>query len=124
MKTKNILYWALTGLFALSMIASGITNVLMAPDAVALIVDHLGYPPYLLPFIGVAKVLGAIMLLVPGFPRLKEWAYAGLFYDLLGATYSNFAKGATLVGSLPMLLFFAFLFGSYYLHHQRRAAVA
>jgi hypothetical protein len=48
----------------------------------------LGYPIYFVPFIGVAKVLGVIAILIPGYPRIKEWAYAGLTFDLIGATYS------------------------------------
>jgi hypothetical protein len=52
-----------------------------------------GVPLYLIPFIGIAKVLGVIAILIPGFPKLKEWAYAGLFFDLIGATYSICASG-------------------------------
>ena len=49
---------------------------------------HLGYPLYFITIIGFWKVLGAITLLAPGFPRLKEWAYAGIFFDLTGAAAS------------------------------------
>jgi uncharacterized membrane protein len=87
MKKINILYWTFTGLFALAMLLSGIQNALVTPDSVA-ILNHLGYPEYIIPFLGVAKILGAIAIVVPGIPRLKEWAYAGLFFDLTGATYS------------------------------------
>ena len=51
-------------------------------------ITHLGYPEYFIPFIGVAKLLGSIALVVPAFKKIKEWAYAGLFFDLIGATYS------------------------------------
>jgi hypothetical protein len=54
---------------------------------------ELGYPLFFVPFIGVAKLLGVIAILVPGFPRLKEWAYAGLYFDLIGATFSILAVG-------------------------------
>jgi len=54
---------------------------------------ELGYPTFFVPFIGIAKLLGVIAILVPGFPRIKEWAYAGLFFDLIGATYSILAIG-------------------------------
>jgi hypothetical protein len=81
---------------------------------------HLGYPDYLTPFLGYAKVLGAIALLVPGnFPRIKEWAYAGFFFDLAGATYSGIATDGFQSQMLFMLLFFIFLFASYYLYHKR-----
>lgn len=64
--------------------------------------DALGYPRYLLPFLGVAKSLGVIALLVPGFPRLKEWAYAGFTFDLLGAAWSHFSTNQ--MGALVMPL--------------------
>ena len=55
--------------------------------------EGLGYPFYLIPFVGVAKVLGIIAILIPGFPGIKEWAYAGLFFDLVGATFSIYSSG-------------------------------
>ncbi|HRG79756.1 MAG TPA: DoxX family protein, partial [Cyclobacteriaceae bacterium] len=74
------------------MLTSTIPNILSAPEWVE-IFKQLGYPPYMLPFLGVAKLLGVIALLVPGFPRIKEWAYAGMFFDLTGAVYSGLAVG-------------------------------
>src|SRR5262245_25054144 len=85
-------YWALTGLLAAFMLLASIPDVLRVPEAVA-IFTHLGYPIYLLPFLGIAKTLGIVAVLVPGFPRLKEWAYAGLVFDLLGALYSHLSVG-------------------------------
>ncbi|SMG65112.1 conserved hypothetical protein, partial [methanotrophic bacterial endosymbiont of Bathymodiolus sp.] len=67
-----------------------IPDILYASDAVVLFA-HLGYPSYLLPFLGVAKLLGILAILIPGFPRIKEWAYAGLTFDLVGAMYSSIA---------------------------------
>lgn len=55
--------------------------------------EGLGYPFYLIPFVGVAKVLGIIATLIPGFPGIQEWAYAGLFFDLAGATFSIYSSG-------------------------------
>lgn len=89
MKTTKILYWVFTGLFAAMMLLSAIPDLLVTPDAVNIMSVQLGYPDYFIPFIGVAKVLGVIAILVPGFPRIKEWAYAGLFFDLIGAAYSS-----------------------------------
>src|SRR4051794_28466941 len=88
MKKINILYWVFTGLFAAFMIFSAIGNVIVNPESVEFISGKLGYPQYMIPFLGIAKVLGVIGILLPGFPRLKEWAYAGLVFDLVGATYS------------------------------------
>src|SRR6185437_4125915 len=90
MKATKIIYWALTILFALFMTSSGVQEVMGTKDASGFI-TNLGYPAYMVPFLGVAKILGSIAILIPGFPRLKEWAYAGLIFDLAGATYSIFA---------------------------------
>jgi uncharacterized membrane protein YphA (DoxX/SURF4 family) len=88
MKTTKILYWVFNILFAGLMLSSGIQNAMSTPDSVKMMHDGLGYPLYFIPFIGVAKILGSIAILIPGFPRIKEWAYAGLTFDLIGATYS------------------------------------
>src|SRR5262245_31323444 len=119
MKKINILYWVFTGLFAALMIFSSLSNVVIAPDAVALLNTKLGYPVYIIPFLGVAKLLGSVAILVPGFPRLKEWAYAGLMFDLIGATYSSFAIQEP--GAAFMLLFVALGFASYYFYRRRAA---
>jgi uncharacterized membrane protein YphA (DoxX/SURF4 family) len=86
-KKINIAYWIVTSIFAGFMIFSAIPDIIVADEAVKFMTD-LGYPVYLLPFIGWAKVLGGIALLIPGFPLIKEWAYAGLVFDLVGAAYS------------------------------------
>lgn len=87
-KTINILYWIFTILFAFIMLGSAIPDILVMPIAVDGMHHQLGYPVYFIPFIGIAKALGVIAILIPGFPRIKEWAYAGLIFDLIGATYS------------------------------------
>ena|ERR1700722_5982247 len=119
MKATKITYWILTVLFALFIIASSIPDVISSPDAAKIMVTHLGYPAYLMPFIGVAKILGGIALLIPGFPRIKEWAYAGLTFDLIGATYSAIAVGDPAKQWGFMVIFFAVLFGSYYFYHKK-----
>jgi uncharacterized membrane protein YphA (DoxX/SURF4 family) len=93
-KKTKILYWTFTGLFACLMIASAIPDIMSDPIAVKGMHEDLGYPIYFIPFIGVVKVLGAIAILIPGYPRIKEWAYAGLLFDLGGATYSIMAIGS------------------------------
>jgi hypothetical protein len=120
MKKINILYWVTTGIFGAFMMFSAIPDIMMVPDAVAFM-TKLGYPEYFIPFIGVAKALGVIAILVPGFPRLKEWAYAGLFFDLVGATYSNICVDGFQPGIAFMILPFAFLFLSYSFYHKRLA---
>jgi uncharacterized membrane protein YphA (DoxX/SURF4 family) len=97
---------------------STIPNIMSAPEWVE-IFKMLGYPLYMLPFIGVAKLLGVIALLVPGFPRLKEWAYAGMFFDLTGAVYSGLCVGGFDPKMLIMLVPFVLGALSYIYHHKR-----
>ncbi|HWY39049.1 MAG TPA: DoxX family protein [Bacteroidia bacterium] len=87
MKKNKIIFWTTTGLFALFMASGAIPDILMI-DVAKKAAEHLGYPTYLLPFLGVANALGAITILIPKFDKLKEWSYAGLSIDLIGATYS------------------------------------
>ncbi len=119
MKKTKITFWIITGLFSAFMIFSSLPDIFNAPDAVVFM-THLGYPGYFTPFIGVAKILGIIAILIPGYPRIKEWAFAGLFFDLFGAIYSLIATD----GFNPALLFMAlpigFLFWSYSLYHKLR----
>lgn len=92
MKNARILYWIVTGLAAALMVMASIPDVTRNAQAIS-IFEHLGYPAYLLPFLGTAKLLGVGALLIPGLRRLKEWAYAGLVFDLLGALYSHLSIG-------------------------------
>ena len=117
MKKTKTAYWIITGLFAAFMLFSAVPDVLLSPDAVTMITG-LGYPKYFVFFIGVAKVLGVIAILVPGFNRLKEWAYAGLFFDLFAAAYSAIAVEGFHLPILFFVLFIGFLFLSYFLWHK------
>ena len=92
-KGKNIAYWTTTGLIAFFIGGGGAAQVaqyLANPHGV---VPVLGYPMYFFAILGFWKVLGAIAILVPRYPRLKEWAYAGIFFDLTGAVASVAAVG-------------------------------
>lgn len=120
MKRIKIWYWIITGLFAAFMLFSAIPDVLAQPEAISF-VTALGYPEYFVQFIGIAKLLGVIAVLIPGFPLIKEWAYAGLFFDLFGATYSLIAKEGMQLQMAFMIIPFALLFGSYYLYHKNKA---
>ena len=77
------------------------------------------YPNYIIPFLGVAKVLGAIAILIPGYPRLKEWAYAGLLFDLVGATYSLIMTDGIQPGMAGMLIFLGLFLLSYTWYRKR-----
>jgi hypothetical protein len=118
MKKNNMLYWITTGIFAAFMVFSAIPDILLKEEAVT-IITGLGYPKYLIPFLGVAKLIGAIAILIPAFYRIKEWAYAGLFFDLAGATYSGLALGGFQAPMLFMILPLGFLFASYFFWHRK-----
>lgn len=122
MKKTKIIYWILTGLFAFVMLGSAIPDILVAPMAVQGF-KEIGYPAYLLPFLGWAKLLGVVAISIPGWPRLKEWAYAGLLYDLLGATYSVANSGKSVTDWMPMLVFIAIGIGSYIFYHKKAKAI-
>ena len=84
--------WLVTGLMAALVLLSAIPDILRIPGALQ-VFTRLGYPPYLLVFLGSAKNLGVAAVLVPGVPRLKEWAFAGLAFDVTGALYSHLSIG-------------------------------
>ncbi len=87
-KTINILYWVFTVLFAGMMILSAAGGISPDEKTLAVMHDQLGYPAYFVVFISVAKIAGGIAILIPLFNKIKEWAYAGLFFDLIGAMVS------------------------------------
>jgi uncharacterized membrane protein YphA (DoxX/SURF4 family) len=120
MKKTKIIFWILNSLFALLMLSSAIPDVLSSPVAVKGMHDGLGYPLYFVPFIGTAKILGALAILLPINARIKEWAYAGLLFDLIGATYSIAAAGQPLSGWIFMALPLALGVGSYIFYHKKR----
>lgn len=92
MKPRIIGYWAATGLVAFAFAAGGAMDLSRSPQVLEGM-SHLGYPAYFAGILGVWKVLGALALVAPRFPRLKEWAYAGIAFDLTGAAVSHFASG-------------------------------
>jgi len=101
-KTINILYWVFTIIFAGLMIFSSYGSIIGDPKAKELIHDQLGYPEYFIPFTGYMKILGSLVILIPGLKTIKEWAYAGLFFDLLAVIYS----GIALAGKVDPLMSF------------------
>jgi uncharacterized membrane protein YphA (DoxX/SURF4 family) len=115
-KNAKTLYWIITSLMAAFMLLASIPDVLRLPQALS-IFGHLGYPVYLLPFLGTAKTLGVIAVLIPAFQRLKEWAYAGLVFDVIGALYSHLSVGDSPSGWMPALIGLV-LVGSSYLSYR------
>lgn len=92
MKPRTIAYWTTTALLALAFAAGGLFDLSGSPEVVEGFA-HLGYAAYVATLIGAWKLLGALAILVPGVPRLKEWAYAGMVFDLTGAVVSHAAVG-------------------------------
>src|SRR3954471_6480984 len=93
-RAKNIAYWITTALIAFFIGSGGVAQVAQYLGNVHGAVPVLGYPMYFFGILGLWKALGAIAILMPRFPRLKEWAYAGIFFDLTGAAASNAAVGS------------------------------
>jgi uncharacterized membrane protein YphA (DoxX/SURF4 family) len=93
MRAKNIAYWTTTILVAMPIGSGGVAQIAQYLGNPHGVVPVLGYPMYFFAILGFWKVLGAIAILVPRFPRLKEWAYAGIFFDLTGAAASCAAVG-------------------------------
>lgn len=122
MKKINIIYWISTALLCLVMGGGAITNIMNTPDVKTMLVGHLHYPEYFGPFIGTMKILGTIAILIPGFPKIKEWAYAGFVFDLIGATYSDMASGGPIIDLAFMSIFFILVIVSYIYHHKRLQA--
>src|SRR5579872_5964036 len=96
-KRNKIIYWIATLWASLGMVATGSVQLFKvrsegSPSGVEGII-HLGYPVYLLTILGIWKILGVVALLIPKFPLLKEWAYAGFFFAMTGAVYSHIALG-------------------------------
>ncbi len=107
MKIKLIGYWATTAFLAFTVLSGGAAELAHRRDNVEGLV-LLGYPVYFATIIGFWKVLGGITVLAPRFPRLKEWAYAGIFFNMTGAAASHAASGdaawhVIVTGSLAVL---------------------
>ncbi len=106
MKKTKLIYWITTGLFSAFMIFSAIPNIMVNAESKQFLTGYLGYPEYFIPFIGMAKLLGSIAILIPSFKKIKEWAYAGLAFDLIGAMYSVIKVGGIDPGMSMMVLVF------------------
>jgi hypothetical protein len=113
MKRLKLFYWIATGLMCVFMLLGATMDVLKTPDAIKFI-NEIGYPEYFIRFIGVMKISGIIAILIPKFPKIKEWAYAGLAFDTFGATYSHIANGDGADKFMPALLGFILVMTSYY----------
>jgi uncharacterized membrane protein YphA (DoxX/SURF4 family) len=112
-KRNRIIYWIFTAWLALGMISTGIVQMMKMKEEVDMFA-HLGYPEYLLTLIGAWKILGVIAVLIPKFPLLKEWAYAGFFFTMSGAIVSHMALGDPIGEVAPPLLLLVLTMISWY----------
>lgn len=119
MKAKTIGYWICTSVIALVLLSGGILQVLQSPTAIAGIL-RLGYPVHFVVLLGVWKILGAIVILLPRFALVKEWAYAGIFIDLTAASVAHAAAGDGAGNILAPLVFTAVVAASWTLRPASR----
>jgi hypothetical protein len=119
MKAKLFGYWATTGILAFGLFAGG-TAYLIRPPAIVEGMAHLGFPLYITTILGFWKLLGAVVLLAPRLPRLKEWAYAGAFFNMTGAVASHIFAGDGVNKFLWPLLFAVCSVASWALRPQSR----
>ena len=129
-KRNKIIYWISTLWLASGMLATGILQLLkvkaegaLAPPGVYGI-THLGYPIYFLTILGVWKILGGVAVLIPKFPLLKEWAYAGFFFVMTGAAFSHIMVGDTMKELVPSLLLLVLTVVSWYFRPASRTIAA
>jgi uncharacterized membrane protein YphA (DoxX/SURF4 family) len=118
-KTRKIVYWIATVWLALGMVSTGIVQ-LMGIDEEKANFTGLGYPLYLLTLLGIWKIAGAIAIVIPKFPTVKEWAYAGFFFAMSGAFVSHLAVGNAFSEMFPSLLLLALTIVSWALRPASR----
>jgi hypothetical protein len=118
-KTKKIIYWVATIWLALGMLSTGIVQLIKPAEEVAKLA-HLGYPVYLLTILGIWKILGVISVLIPKYPLVKGWAYAGFFFTMSGAAISHVAIGDPIGEIAPSLLLLVLTIVSWYFRPEGR----
>jgi hypothetical protein len=123
MPSRNLAYWICTGIFCAVLGFSGVTHLIRL-EFIVESMTHLGYPAYVLTILGVAKLLGLVALLAPGYPLLKEWAYAGFAFDLIGASASHAFSGDPIGEVVPPLVVGLIGAGSYLLRPAERRLAA
>ena len=125
-KKSKITYWVATIWLALGMVSTGAVQLFKASEGQggAEMLTHLGYPIYLLTILGIWKLLGIVAVLIPGFPLLKEWAYAGFFFVMSGAIFSHLAVRDPITALLPSLLLLLLTLVSWYFRPPSRRAVS
>jgi uncharacterized membrane protein YphA (DoxX/SURF4 family) len=95
-KRDKIIYWVATLWLSLGMVSTGLVQIIHLEEEVQKM-NALGYPDYFLTIIGIWKLLGVVAVLIPKFPLLKEWAYAGFFFVMSGALFTHLAASDEVV---------------------------
>lgn len=119
LKIKRITYWVVTGILAFELAFSGI-GALIKLDFLVESMNHLYLPLYIMNILGISYVLGAIAIIVPGFLKLKEWAYAGVFFAMAAAISSHIMVGDTFVETFAALMIMSLNIASYLLRSDNR----
>ena len=124
-KRNKIIYWIATVWLALGMGSTAAVQLFQTKEGQggADMVTHLGYPAYLLTILGIWKLLGAIAVLIPNFPVLKEWAYAGFFFVMSGAIFSHVAVSDPIKAIFPSLLLLILTLVSWYFRPADRRII-
>ena len=118
-RRNKIIYWVATIWLALGMLSTGAVQLFGMKEEVEMI-QHLGYPQYLLLILGISKILGVIVVLAPKLSRLKEWAYAGFFFTMAGAIISHLAVNDPITKILPCVLLLILITVSWYFRPSER----
>lgn len=118
-KRNRIIYWIATIWLALGMTSTAIVQLIKMKEETDMMV-RLGYPFYFLTIIGIWKILGVIAVLVPRFPLLKEWAYAGFFFTMSGAVFSHLAVGDSAKDLFGPILLIVLTVVSWYFRPESR----
>jgi len=121
-RRDKIIYWVSTLWLALGMTSTGIVQLTGTPEEMQLMTS-LGYPVYFLTIIGSCKILGVVAVLVPGYPLLKEWAYAGFFFNMAGAVFSHAFSGSNAIDYFGPVLLIVLTVVSWYFRPTERKLV-
>ena len=122
-KRDKIIYWIATIWLALGMVSTGIVQLSRMKEEVDKITQQLGYPIYFLTILGIWKMLGVVAVLIPKFPSLKEWAYAGFFFAMSGAVFSHIARGSGAADFFGPMLLLVLTVVSWYFRPPSRKAI-
>lgn len=121
-KRNKIIYWIATVWLSLGMTSTGIVQLIKLEQETKMM-EHLGYPLYFLTLLGTWKILGVVAVLLPRFPLLKEWAYAGFFFAMSGAVYSHISVGDAVMDSFGPLLLIMLTIVSWYFRPANRKII-